>query len=87
MGVPKVRRRTTAAYRRLSGATEAMTATQYAAFLAFWETDLADGVLDFTATHPVTGVTTTFRPAGETFGETKVAADKWRISLALYEIP
>lgn len=87
VGVPKVRRRTTAAYRRLSGATAVMTAAQYADFLSFWETDLSDGVLDFTATHPVTGATATFRPTGDTFGETLVAAGQYRISLSLYEIP
>lgn len=87
VGLPKVRRRTTAAYRRLAGATPVIDATQYAAFLAFWEADLADGVLDFTATHPSTGATATFRPTGDGYGETLVAAGKYRISLALYEIP
>jgi len=87
VGVPKVRRRTTAPYRRLAGATGVMDATQYAAFEAFWETDLADGVLDFTATHPATGATVTFRPTGGGYNETLVAAGKYRVSLALYEIP
>lgn len=87
VGVPKVRRRTTASYRRLSGVTPPLTADQYAAFLDFWENSLADGVLDFNATHPVTGDTTTFRPTGDGYSETLAAAGKIRIGLALYEIP
>lgn len=87
VGVPKTRRRTTAAYRRIAGATDVMDATQYADFLDFWESTLAGGVLDFTATHPVTGATVTFRPTGDGYGETLVAAGKVRISLVLYEIP
>lgn len=87
VGPPKTRNRTTASFRRLSGVTAVMDVTQYADFLTFWETDLAGGVLDFTATHPVTGATVTFRPTGEEYGEQLVAAGQVRISLSLYEVP
>jgi hypothetical protein len=87
VGLPKVRRRTTAAYREISGSTRGMTATEYANFVAFWEDDLADGVLDFTAPHPVTGATMTFRPTGEAYGETNLGAGKTRVTLSLFELP
>lgn len=87
VGLPKVRRRTTASYRRLAGVTGVMDATQFAAFETFWTTDLAGGVLDFTAVHPVTGATATFRPAADSYGEALVAAGLRRVSLVLYEIP
>ena len=87
VGDPKVRRRTTRAYRRVGGATDVMDAAQYADFLDFWEDAIAGGVLDFTATHPVTGATATFRPTADGYSETLVAAGKVRISLSLYEIP
>jgi len=87
VGPPKLRRRTTAAYRRLSGATPILTATERATFLAFWETDLAGGVLDFTATHPFTGQTATFRSDGRGFRETLLAPGLFRISLGVFEVP
>lgn len=87
VGPPKTRNRVTTTYRRISGVTAVMTLAQYAAFQSFWETDLLGGALDFTATHPVTGATATFRPTGDEYDEQLVAAGKVRIALSLYEIP
>lgn len=87
VGPPKTRRRTTASYRPISGETPPLTKAELAVFEAFWETDLAGGVLDFTATHPLTGSTATFRPTGTGYRLVPVGAEKVRVALSLYEVP
>lgn len=87
VGLPKIRRRTTASYRSLSGSTRPMSAVEFAAFEDFWKDDLAGGVLDFTATHPVTGATATFRPSGDTYEPVSVGAGKTRVQFSVFELP
>jgi len=87
VGPPKLRRRSTAGYRPLAGETPILTAAQLSTFEAFWETDLGGGVQDFTATHPVTGATATFRPTGDGYRVMRLAPGLFRVGLSVYEVP
>lgn len=85
VGPPKTRRRGTLRHRPLSGRTTSMTADQYATFETFWEDDLKGGVLDFTATHPLRGVTATFRPKGD-YDTIPIGGNRVRVAMSLTEI-
>ncbi len=85
VGDPKVRNRSTASWRQISGETSVLDTTQRAAFEAFWANDLAGGVLSFTATHPITGATATFQPTGQTYDVIARGAGKVSIGLSLRE--
>lgn len=87
VGPPMLRRRTTAAYRTLYGATPVLSADEFAAFEAFWNDDLEGGVGRFTATHPVTGKAATFQPDGRGYDVIPLGRGQVRVRLGLYEVP
>ena len=63
-GPAKVRRRFTAAPRRVSARIAYLTAAELATFESFFETTIAMGSLSFTAENPITGTTRTYRFVG-----------------------
>ena len=83
-GMGRARRITTAPIRAVSGATPALTATQFAAFEDFWDTDLESGVLPFYAIHPGRGVAVPFRRSdARPYGEQPVGAGLTKVTLSL----
>lgn len=60
-GPEKTRRRFTATPTNISFTLPWMTRAEYATFKTFFETDLEGGALSFTATHPITNVSESFR--------------------------
>lgn len=60
-GPVKSRRRFTAAPRAISGSTDLITDAEVATFETWYRDEIGDGAIPFTADHPITGVSTTFR--------------------------
>ena len=87
-GADKVRARFTGATKLYAGSTDSMTTTQTLVIEDFYGTDLVTGSLPFTATHPRTGVTETFRfLAPPDYVYEQNSDDLYRVRLSLEILP
>lgn len=83
-GPPKVRRRCTAGVRPISGRL-VLTLAQVEILDGFYVNDLADGSINLTASHPRTGVSSTFRFVSPP--QYRPHRGKWQATLDIEVLP
>lgn len=82
VGLPKQRRRSTAAYNTVT-LSYRMTSAQKEIFFGFYIDDCADGSLSFSWAHPISKVVETWIFSDEPKVE-RFAPSRWRVSFTLF---